>query len=130
MTLLNIVWGMYVRYQDHKKIAVPEFYAGMYQALYDINVRDDLNECMKMDKALYENWNEAINDLYFGEVADFMKAFELAQERSPKDMHKCKKSSKFSAVEYQRSFWWDSFWAQEDAWQIVSNNLENFEDKL
>ena len=100
---------------------VAEFYAGMIQSTFEIDIRKDLQACMVDDKDLAKLWDQTIDEIWNGQEV-WEKHFELALDLSPHDMTACAKLPKVAIAGKQLQMWWETFWAQEDADNICDSN--------
>ena len=103
---------------------VADFYAGMIYSTYDLNVRHELQECMKTDHKLTTTWDKAIRELAHDKQESWEKHFKLAMKLSPHDMEECGEIGKIAVVGGQLEHWWTTFWSQDDAQELLMENFE------
>ena len=106
------------------KIEVADFYAGMIQTSFDLDIRKDLQACMVHDKELTKVWDMAIEELATDQKDAWEEHFDLAIRLSPHDMDACSKLGKVAVAGQQLEKWWVTFWDQADAEDILESNLE------
>ena len=96
------------------RYAVADFYAGIAQSTFDMNVKAELQECMVRDDGLTSLWDSAISDLSQGREDKFKDSFREAMERTGSDLAHCGENAKLSILGHQLDSWWENFWGQGD----------------
>ena len=108
---------------------VADFYAGMIKTTFDLDIRKDLQACMVRDDDLTKVWDMAIEELATDKEEAWEEHFEMAIKLSPHDMVKCGKIGKVAIAGKQLGIWWETFWEQEDADEILKENFKNHQGK-
>ena len=106
----------------HAPAEVAEFYSGLIYSTLDIELHHDLKNCMVADHELLQVWDKAINELANGKIDRWEEHFQMALEMSPQDFEMCGSNGKLRTVGRQIETWWELFWSQEDADEILEFN--------
>jgi len=114
----------------HARYEVADFYAGLIFSTLDIEVRQDLQDCMVTDHELVQVWDKAIRDISHGREERWERHFQMALDVSPHDLEACSSNGKLRTVGRQIDTWWDSFWSQEDASEILEFNYREHPFKV
>lgn len=101
-------------------VNIAEFYAGITQATFELDVREDLNSCMNQtDAELGTLWQKALDNLAAGNEDQWERYFSMAQSVSAIELMPCGESSDLLQLGSQLEMWWGSFWSNPEAHKEV-----------
>ena len=92
---------------------IADLYAGIVSTTFDLEIREELQDCMVRDDALLTQWDEAFGALSNGGEEEWQAKFLNLLMRAEVDLAKCGENGKLRAAGSQLQAWWDQFWADE-----------------
>lgn len=77
---------------------VADFYAGLVANTFDLDIKEDLQECMVRDENLVGLWDEAITALSTGDMDDWKVLYGKAHSLSFENVGDCNSNGKLRAA--------------------------------